>query len=154
MTQGFPTNAKSHRFQQISYQHRMHPEISKFSREQFYNDKALLDANTISDRNIEFPFEYRNNQPRSIWLDVASGVHGGVNDGEVKAVRSMLEGFIEWARKNPPKNPRRDDTKRWEVALLSPYQAQRRGLRDMVRKLTGMSFETRFDLNQMPNPSQ
>ena len=75
-----------------------------------------------------------------------------MNDGEVKAVRSMLEGFIEWARKNPPKNPRRDDTKRWEVALLSPYQAQRRGLRDMVRKLTGMSFETRFESQSNAKP--
>ena len=52
------------------------------------------------------------------------------------------------ARKNPPKNP--DATIQNVVALLSPYQAQRRGLRDMVRA-TGMSFETRFDLNQMPN---
>jgi len=153
LTQGFPTNAKSHRFQQISYQHRMHPEISRFSREEFYNDKALLDANTISDRDRNYPFEYRNNRPRSIWLDVASEVHGSVNAKEVQAVRSMLEDFIEWARENPPKNPRRDDTERWDVALLSPYQAQRRGLRDMVRQVTGMSFETRFDLKQMSNPS-
>jgi superfamily I DNA and/or RNA helicase len=76
-----------------------------------------------------------------------------VNEKEVRAVRSMLEEFIEWARDNPPTDPRRDETERWEVALLSPYQAQRRGLRDMVRKVTGMSFETRFDLNQMSNPS-
>jgi hypothetical protein len=153
LTQGFPANAKSHRFQRISYQHRMHPEISRFSREEFYNDTALIDANTISDRDTNYPFEFRKNRPRSIWLDVASGRSSGVNEGEVKAVRIMLEEFIEWARDNPPTDPRRDDTKRWEVALLSPYQAQRRGLRDMVRSLTGMSFETRFDLNQMSNPS-
>tara|TARA_B100000029_G_scaffold514395_1_gene617043 strand:- start:147 stop:3881 length:3735 start_codon:yes stop_codon:yes gene_type:complete len=153
LTQGFPDNAKSHRFQQISYQHRMHPEISRFSREEFYNDTALIDANTISDRDTNYPFEYRKNRPRSIWLDVPSGLFGGVNKKEVGAVRTILEEFIAWARDNPPTDPRRDDTERWEVALLSPYQAQRRGLRDMVRQVTGMPFETRFDLKQMSNPS-
>ena len=158
LTQGFAGKAKIHRFQKISYQHRMHPEISRFSRKEFYNDEALLDANTIAERNQKYPFGYETsieNQSRSVWLDVASTINSGINKKEISAVREMLIDFIEWARANPPSddNEQRDDNQRWEVAILSPYQAQRRGLRDMVRSLTDMSFETRFDLTRIENPS-
>ena len=36
---------------------------------------------------------------------------------------------------------------------MSPYQAQRRGMRDMVRKVTGLPYETRFNLLQMKQPT-
>ena len=39
------------RFKIITYQHRMHSEISTFSRKEFYKNSALIDANTIADRN-------------------------------------------------------------------------------------------------------
>ena len=78
-----------------------------------------------------------------------------MNEKEIKSIKIILQDFLEWARKNPPpkENENRDDKQRWEVALLSPYQAQRRGLRGMVRSLTGMQYETRFDLMEMKNPS-
>jgi hypothetical protein len=155
LTQGFSKIAKAERFTMIKHQHRMNEEISEFSRKEFYNGEALKDANTIAERNQNYPFEYRKGHNRSVWLDVASTINSGVNHKEISAVKNILEDFIEWARKNPPpiNNDNRDDKARWEVALLSPYQAQRRGLRDMVRTLTGMQFETRFDLTQMKNPS-
>ena len=82
-------------------------------------------------------------------------MNSGVNSNEITAIKKILQEFLEWARQNPPPkdNPNRDDKERWEVALLSPYQAQRRGLRDMVRSLTRMQYETRFDLMEMENPS-
>ena len=92
----------------------MHPEISSFSRKEFYEDKALIDADTLLIRESKYPFEYRNNQSRSTWIDVPSG---GIN--EVHAIKFELEQFIEYARKNRPTNPRRDNTAQWEVALLS-----------------------------------
>ena len=155
LTQGFSKDAKAERFTMIKHQHRMHNEISEFSRNEFYNGEALIDANTIVERNQNYPFEYRMGRKRSVWLDVASTINSGVNTKEISAVKKILEDFIEWARKNPPpkNNDNRDDTERWEVALLSPYQAQRRGLRDMVRSLTGMQYETRFDLTEIKNPS-
>jgi len=155
LTQGFSKDAKAERFTMIKHQHRMNEEISKFSRKEFYNGEALKDANTIRERNQQFPFEFRKGRSRSVWLDVASTVNSGVNPKEIAAIKKILQEFIEWARKNPPPkdNENRDDKERWEVALLSPYQAQRRGLRDMVRSLTGMQYETRFDLMEMNNPS-
>jgi len=155
LTQGFSDEAKVERFTMIKHQHRMNAEISEFSRNEFYNGEALKDANTIVERNQNYPFEYRKGRKRSVWLDVASTINSGVNSKEIDAIEKILQEFIEWARQNPPPrdNENRDDKDRWEVALLSPYQAQRRGLRDMVRSLTGMQYETRFDLLQMPNPS-
>jgi superfamily I DNA and/or RNA helicase len=133
----------------------MNAEISEFSRNEFYNGEALKDANTISERNRNYPFGYRQGGKRSVWLDVPSTINSGVNSNEIMAIKKILQEFIEWARQNPPPkdNPNRDDKERWEVALLSPYQAQRRGLRDMVRSLTRMQYETRFDLMEMERPS-
>ena len=155
LTQGFSDEAKVERFTMIKHQHRMNAEISEFSRNEFYNGEALKDANTITERNQNYPFEYRKGRSRSVWLDVASKTNSGVNEKEIAAIKKILQEFIEWARQNPPPkdNQNRDDKERWEVALLSPYQAQRRGLRDMVRSLTGMQYETRFDLMQMAEPS-
>ena len=154
LTRGFPKDAMDLRFMKITYQHRMHSEISTFSRREFYENSALNDANTIADRNRDYPFEYRANKNRSTWLDVPSIDSSGKNDKEIKAIKQVLEHFVEWARHNKPHEAaNRDDTDCWEIALLSPYQAQRRGLRDMVRNLTGLRFETRFDLRQMNPPS-
>ena len=153
LTLGFPKSAQESRFQVISYQHRMDPEISRFSRSEFYNDDALFDADTISERKINHPFTFRNNQSRSTWIDIPSKTVVGSNTREISAVKHILEDIIQWARNNPPTNPHRDDQNRWEIALLSPYQAQRSGLLSMVRSLTGSSNTTRFDLMEMENPS-
>ena len=123
-------------------------------RSEFYENTALIDADTIRDRNRRFPFGFRAGKNRSTWLDVPSTIHGGSNRKEVDAIKAILEDFIEWARKNTPdQEANRDEPHCWEVALLSPYQAQRRGIRDMVRSLTGLRFETRFDLRQMNPPT-
>ena len=62
LTRGFPKDAMDLRFMKITYQHRMHSEISTFSRREFYENSALNDANTIADRNRDYPFEYRANK--------------------------------------------------------------------------------------------
>ena len=132
----------------------MHGEISAFSRSEFYENTALIDADTVRDRNQRTPFGFRLEKSRSTWLDVSSDINRGPNRKEVDAIKTVLEKFIEWAKVNKPHHDaNRDDPHCWEVALLSPYQAQRRGLRDMVRKLTGLRFETRFDLRQMNPPT-
>tara|TARA_B110000459_G_scaffold157147_1_gene172054 strand:- start:3163 stop:6723 length:3561 start_codon:yes stop_codon:yes gene_type:complete len=149
LTCGFPQLALSSRFSRINFQHRMHPEISSFSRKEFYEDKALIDADTLRLRDSEYPFEYRNNQSRSTWIDVPSG-----GRKEVSAIKSELEHFIRYARENKPTNPRRDNPTQWEVALLSPYQGQRKTLVGMVQQLTKDTTKTmRFDLSEMKNPS-
>ena len=81
-------DAKTRRFTMIRHQHRMNEEISKFSRDEFYNGEALKDANTIRE-NQQFPFGFRKGQSRSVWLDVASTINSGVNLNEIAAIKKI-----------------------------------------------------------------
>ena len=60
-----------------------------------------------------------------------------------------LELFIKHSRNNPPSNPRRDNPNQWEIAVLSPYQKQRKALVSMVQQLTGLDRFMRFNLAEM-----
>ena len=72
LTQGFPEKALLSRFSRINFQHRMHPDISSFSRQEFYDNEALIDANTLQLRDESFPFNYRSGKSRKTWIDVPS----------------------------------------------------------------------------------
>ena len=152
-TRGFPSKALPSRFSRINFQHRMHPDISSFSRKEFYDDEALIDADTLELRNANFPFSYRSKQPRNTWIDV-SGAKGGysVNHGEINAIKAELELFIDYSRNNKPTDSRRDSPEQWEIAILSPYQAQRKALVNMVQKLSGLDRFMRFNLAEMEDP--
>ena len=62
LTQGFPEKALESRFSRIKFQHRMHPDISAFSRAEFYENKALNAADTLCLRDQNYPFEFRGKQ--------------------------------------------------------------------------------------------
>jgi superfamily I DNA and/or RNA helicase len=64
-----------------------------------------------------------------------------------------LKRFIDFSRENHPVNIERDNPDQWEVAVLSPYQAQRRKLVEMVQKLTDLESEARFNLSKMDKPA-
>jgi cold shock CspA family protein len=160
LTDGFPESAKDLRFSMIEFQHRMHPDISSFPLNEFYKDKKtgkvkLKDADTLQKREQRNPFLYmqeREYDSRRIWLDVYEGdVNGGGNRNEVAAIREELKTFLEWTKTNPP--PQRNAGEGeglWEIAILSPYNAQRLALRDMVRKVTGLNWESRFNPKKWP----
>jgi len=46
LNSGFPTEKFIQRFERLEYQHRMHPDISKYSRSLFYDNQALVDSKT------------------------------------------------------------------------------------------------------------
>ena len=97
----YAQKALQNRFRMLNYQHRMEPEISQFSRDQFYKGEALIDADTIDRRQREQPFNYRSNLPDSIWKNVSGRrEEGGQNKKEVKAVIDELKSVINWAREN------------------------------------------------------
>ena len=151
LTQGFSKEAKEDWFTMIKHQHRMNKETSEFSRNEFYDGEALKDANTIEERNKKYPFEYRKGREKISMVGCCINnqfwrQHKRDYSNQRNFARFYRLGSSKSSSKN---NDNRDDKQRWEVALLSPYQAQRRGLRDMVQSLTGMQFETRFDLLRM-----
>jgi superfamily I DNA and/or RNA helicase len=74
-------------------------------------------------------------------VDVVGHEERGANPEEVEAMRQVLDTWRVWAALNP-----RKDGKRWEVACLSFYAKQEMAIRDMLRKLSSQSGETRFDL--------
>ena len=86
---------------------------------------------------------------RCIW---AKGGYS-VNRGEINAIKAELKLFIDYSRNNPPSDSRRDNPDQWEIAVLSPYQAQRKALVTMVQQLTGLDRFMRFNLAEMEDPA-
>lgn len=129
------SHALKARFVSLSYQHRMHPHISAFAREVFYEGAALHDANTIAERDKSLGWDFAPRWPtRRLFLDVRGKEHHGVNSDEVQILMEILRCFIAWARRAEPPPGRR--SQRWEVACLSFYLRQEMAIRDALRELT------------------
>jgi superfamily I DNA and/or RNA helicase len=131
LNSGFNAEEKRKRFVKLDYQHRMHEEISRFPRKQFYNNTALKNSKkVIRDRD----WEYSRYPARNIWIDVDSRANRGSNSSEAAKLVQELQHFIKWAEKNP--NPQHKEGI-WTVACLSFYNRQQKTIRDLLRRLTG-----------------
>jgi len=131
------------RFERLSYQHRMHPDISRFPREVFYDRASLLDANTIEQRDARLGWSFGDLRARSAWAHVAGRERDGVNADEVRVIAGIARDFIAWARAAGPPSGRMPEAI-WEVACLCFYAKQERALSQMLRELTGWDGHTRF----------
>lgn len=131
ITDGFDKRDLSQRHETLKTQHRMHPDISKFSRENFYTVdgvQALQNASTI---NREW--EYREYKNREIWLDVQKkDNNNGRNFEEVKVVTDEIKKFLKFTEQYPTNQ----DNEPWTIAVLTFHQAQATILRDAIRKLS------------------
>jgi hypothetical protein len=136
------------RFESLSYQHRMHPEIASFPREVIYAGGALNDANTIQIRDQELGWDFGTFRARRVWADVHGREQGGVNRDEIHAMATILRDFIDWARRKGP--PARDLPQVWEVACLCFYVKQERAISDMLREVTQDERKTRFRVRGAP----
>jgi len=130
LTDGFPKEALSSRLVALTYQHRMHPDISRFSRRHMYNEEKLLDSPTIEHRRR---WTYDRYSTRVEWVQVTSNVESNVSMGEVEATLGELDSFISWAREHGPKDVGKGA--RWEVAVLTYYDAQALQLRKRLQRL-------------------
>jgi hypothetical protein len=160
LTDGLPRRALARRLVSLSYQHRMHPDISAFSREQFYTPEdateepvleslllygllrptprssgLLKDAqDMVEDRD----WSYSRYARRALWLEVSPGRRGrgNVNAVEAEKVVDELQAFVAWADANP--NRDRDGRPRpWEAAVLTFYRGQETELRERLKRLSG-----------------
>ncbi|MBX3315750.1 MAG: AAA family ATPase [Phycisphaeraceae bacterium] len=134
------------RFECLTFQHRMHADISNYSRSVIYErlakQAALRDANTIPRRDAVIGWDFAPEvRKRRVWIDIHGSEHRGINEAEVNAMRIWLQRFIEWAqRKGPPtgrKPPTGKERAVWEVACLCFYVRQEEALSEMVREVTG-----------------
>lgn len=138
---GFLPNQLETRYQSLSYQHRMHEEISALPRKIFYNDKALKDISLISNSSYR-SWNYTRYPSRLIWVDTTTQKrYKNYNPEEVNKIKQELLAMSSWAR---------TQDKIWSVLVISFYEKQRRALRDMLRTLCGTARkETRFKLENL-----
>lgn len=132
---GLPKAVLEERLVSLSYQHRMHPDISAFPREHIYQGRNLLDPPDQADRRV-FPYPaYRH---RSLWIDVQGHENKNTNKKESEIVLRELERLLEWAKSHPkPGESRGSPPGPWSVAVLTFYRGQERLLREGLRKLSG-----------------
>ena len=143
LTEAIPQDVWKERAVLLEYQHRMHPDISKLPRDQFYGGVALKDANTLDERDKREGWSFMPKVPaRRVWVDVRGHEERGINQAEIEAMHRWLEAWRDYAE-----SYERTDGKEWTVACLSFYNRQELGTRDMLRRFTGMRrAETRFKL--------
>ncbi|MFC6670771.1 AAA domain-containing protein [Marinobacterium aestuariivivens] len=129
MNQGFQPAERQQRHSTLSHQHRMHPDISRFPRDEFYShdrrNRSLLDGSQVASARA---WDYNAYPSRSHWLHVSGKVVRNRNEKEVKAVIAELDRFCGWAA-------RQDKT--YDVAVLTFYKGQESALREALQKLPG-----------------
>jgi hypothetical protein len=145
LSDGLPRDVLEARHTLLEYQHRMHPDISRFARQHIYKNQALLDPADMAARRSW------NSPPwpqRMQWVNVARQVNGTSNPHEEKAIERELRRFFDWARAHP-----HPEDRPWEVAVLTFYRAQERLLRAMLQKrLRQPSDFQRFTLGAKEHP--
>jgi len=133
MSEGFSNIELASRRTVLQYQHRMHPEISKFPRSQFYKGKdSLLDLE--KPKNIEEMrvWQYGKYKERNVWINVKGEVYRNQNNIEVNKLGTELLKFIQFASIND-----QPEGKDWSVACLTFYKGQERKIREKLQKITG-----------------
>lgn len=138
LNSGFTDNEKAARHVTLSYQHRMHPDISKYPSNQFYDGKSLKDGQHVkNNRHWDYQrYLVNGKQQHSIWVDVPketknAKVSKNSNNAEVKQVVLELEAFAKWAGNN-----KSNDDIPFTVAILTFYKGQESALRQALRELT------------------
>lgn len=140
---GLPKRVLDPRRVLLTYQHRMHPEISAFPRARFYDEKALRDGR---DMEAKRAWSYKGFGHRCTVLNVrpdkeeVSGDGANFNRAEVDLLTRYLKDLLKWTEKNPKKEGP------WTVALLTFYKGQEKLLSNMVRSELKAEGKRYFDL--------
>ena len=137
LADGFDPDFLVERREILTYQHRMHPEISHFPRRRFYYERSGQSEALLDNPMLQRSWGYREYPRREHWIDVENGhVYRGANEAEAKRMMEELDKFADYAETaSPSDNPER----LWTVACLCFYRGQERKLKELLQKKTGMS---------------
>jgi superfamily I DNA and/or RNA helicase len=143
LSDGFHPHYKTSRFVSLSYQHRMHPDIARTSKENFYENN-LESANTVLENR---GWKYALKEPVVKWIynNDATGNKRGekiINPTEANDIERELVKFLDWAKDNPKPNG-----ENYEVAVLTFYLNQETELRRRIRNITKQRFFSKFHKN-------
>ena len=138
ISHGFDEDTKKQRFELLSYQHRMNPNISKIPRELFYDGEALKDSRIARNKRR---WGYKEYPEKTVWIDVPRDRNNrsthvrrirmgkeeirNVNQSEAEIIVRELDKFVSWASNRK---------KRYTVILLSFYEGQRKYIRNLLRE--------------------
>ena len=136
LTAGLTEKEKINRFVRLEYQHRMHPEISRISRENVYDGEALKDCSLWNSK-----MNYINDKNRFEIRHVESPVvdSHNRNEFEAQAIIKELEEFMKHAEKNS-----KADGSKYEIAILTFYNGQVAYIRKLLQKLFGNTNKFNF----------
>lgn len=144
LTHGLPSQALEQRSVSLTFQHRMHPEISAFPRDQFYAEDNLLNDSS----SLERDWNYKHYKRRAVWLDIAprqqkkgGRAQGNRNPAEADHLINELHQFIQWAEHEPRTG--KDAGKPWKVAALTFYKGQEHELRVRLQAMSKQRANTR-----------
>lgn len=134
----------------LSYQHRMHPEISQCPRALFYEGEALLDGKGMKSKRSWGFSDHAGYGQRSIWVHVSPlssaipkrGSKTQYNLAEVEEMMGHLQSFIEWADRNS--SP--ESGGKWTLAMLTFYRGQEKKLSERLRSTFRSNRSRYFDL--------
>lgn len=162
MSHGLPEHAKKERHEKLTFQHRMHPDISRVAKEIFYEGKALLDVKNIkslSDGGFgerdwvdRGPEHWRPG--RFLWRDVKKRRDRrspqNINEDEIIAALEELDIFIRYLKDTNWGG--RGDPSKWEIMIITFYDAQRAALGDEIKKRYEGNHgkKTRFNVGGVP----
>lgn len=140
LSDGFHPHYKASRFVSLAYQHRMHPDIARTSKENFYENN-LESANTVLENR---GWKYALKEPVVKWIynNDATGNKRGekiINPTEANDIERELVKFLDWAKDNPKPNG-----ENYEVAVLTFYLNQETELRRRIRNITKQRFFSKF----------
>lgn len=142
LSSGIPETDLRERSVTLSYQHRMHPDISKVPRELFYDNLSLKDVPEVNDMQMggggerEWgPHQYPGFLHRFQWVDIPAGkpdtnVSKNVNKAEANLILREVERLASWLKGNDfgGKNALSD----WSVYILTFYEAQRKHIVGLI----------------------
>ena len=113
---GLTIEDKASRFVMLDYQHRMHKDISRVSRENVYDNAALKDSDLWTSK-----MDYCNSNSRFEIRNIEGPVvdNNNKNEFEVKAIIDELTTFMDFIKTHKKKNG-----ERYSVAILSFYNGQ------------------------------
>lgn len=140
-THGFNIEDKERRYEILEYQHRMHPQISIFPRDNIYKGIALKDNPNLEK---ERDWKYKKYSSRTIWVNVLEKKKTKININ-LKEAQKLLEElifFLNFSKDNP-----KDGNKFWEIAILTFYSYQENYLRIIITsKFNIKSITQEFEL--------
>jgi len=148
ITDGFDRRDLQLRHETLKTQHRMHPDISQFSRENFYTVdgiQALQNARTINR-----DWEYNQYSSRAVWIDTPKIENDKRNDRRHKKEVDVIIREIEKFLRFTSSTPKNRDEESWTIAILTFYKPQETLIRESLRKFCNQPNKmSRFHKNSV-----